>query len=219
LDLLAERMTLETRELKELEDAQTSETKQLGQARSNRAQTLAAIQSKIRNRTDQASTLERQARALEKLIDEMQRATRDFPSLPAQGFARTQGKLAWPVNGKVIAKFGEFRGGGPLRWEGILIGAAPGTQVRALFHGRVVYADHLYGMGLMVMIDHGEGYSSIYGHQEQLYRKVGDSVAPGDILGVLADQTGAQGAPRGELHLEIRKGKQALDPRKWLRKQ
>jgi murein hydrolase activator len=219
LDLLSERVTAETEELRVLEESQARETKQLGQARSGRAQTLATIQSKIRSRNDQAARLERQAKVLEKLIDELQRAAKEFPTLPTQGFARTQGKLPWPVNGKVIAGFGQSRGGGSLRWEGILIGAEPGTQVRALFHGRVVYADHLYGMGLMVMIDHGDGFSSIYGHQEQLFRKVGDSVAPGDVLGVLADQTRAQGEPRGELHLEIRKGKQALDPRKWLRKQ
>ncbi len=218
LELLSERAAEETRRLRTLEESQARETKQLGQARSSRAQTLATIQSKIKDRRDQASNLERQAKALEKLIDEMQRAARDFPSLPAQGFARTQGKLPWPVNGKVTARFGELRAGGPLRWEGITIGAAPGTPVRALFHGRVVYADYLYGMGLMVMIDHGDGYSSIYGHQEQLYCKIGDSVAPGDVLGVLAE-TGAQAGVRGELHLEIRKGRQALDPGKWLRKQ
>lgn len=217
LDLLTERTTAETQRLREIEDAQTRESKQLGLARANRAQTLAAMQSKIRTRSDQASSLERQAKALEKLIEEMQQAARDFPVLPAQGFARTQGKLPWPINGKVVANFGELRAGGPLKWEGMVIGAAPGTQVRALFHGRVVYADYLYGMGLMVMVDHGDGYSSIYGQQEQLYCKVGDTVSPGDVLGVLADQTGAASVSRGELHLEIRKGKQALDPRKWLR--
>lgn len=219
LDLLTERVAAETRQLKELEEAQARETQQLGQARASRAQTLASIQSKIRSRSDQASSLEKQAHALEKLIDEMQRASREFPALPAQGFAKTQGKLPWPVNGKILANFGERRGGGPLKWEGLLIGAPAGTQVRSVFHGRVVYADHLYGMGLMVMIDHGDGYSSIYGHQEQLFCKVGDKVAPGDVLGILADQGSASEGGKGELHLEIRRGKQAVDPRKWLRKQ
>jgi septal ring factor EnvC (AmiA/AmiB activator) len=219
LDLLTERVAAETERLRETEENQARESKLLGQARTSRVQTLAAVQSKLRSRKDQADSLERQAKALEKLIDEMQQAARDFPTLPPKGFARTQGKLPWPVTGKVVANFGELRAGGPLKWEGLVIGATPGTQVRALFHGRVVYADYLYGMGLMVMIDHGDGYSSIYGHQEQLFCRVGDAVAPGDVLGVLADQSGVQGAARGELHLEIRKGKQALDPRKWLRKQ
>lgn len=218
LDLVTERIAAETEHLKEIEAAQTAESKQLAQARSSRAQTLATIQTKIRSRTDQVQQLERQAQALVRLIEELQRAARDFPVLPKQGFARTQGKLPWPINGKVVANFGDLRGGGPLKWEGIVIGAPAGTQVRALFHGRVVYADYLFGMGLMVVVDHGDGYSSIYGNNEQLYCKVGDMVAPGDILGVLAEQSGGTGAERGELHFEIRKGKQALDPRKWLRK-
>ena len=218
LDLLTERIAAETDRLKAIEAAQTQETKQLAQARSARAQTLATIQTKIRSRTDQVAQLERQAAALAHLIEELQRAARDFPALQKQGFARAQGKLPWPMPGRVLANFGELRAGGPLKWEGMLIGAPAGTQVRALFHGRVIYADFLFGMGLMVILDHGDGYSSIYGHNEQLYCKVGDTVAPGDLLGVLAEQAGAQNTDRGELHLEIRKGKQALDPRKWLRK-
>ncbi len=222
LDLLTERIGTEAEQLRKLEESQAQETKQLAAARTNRAQTLASIQSKIRSRSDQVATLERQAKVLERLIEELQHASRDFPALPTHGFARTLGKLPWPVNGKVIAKFGDLRAGGPLKWEGIVISAPSSAQVHALFHGRVVYADYLYGMGLMVMIDHGDGYSSIYGHQEQLFCKVGDTVAPGTVLGVLADQAGSAGVEqdggRSELHLEIRKGKQALDPRKWLRK-
>jgi murein hydrolase activator len=217
LELVGERVATETQRLKDIEAAQAEENKQLAHARTEKAQTLASIQNQIRSHTDQVAQLERQAAALMRLIEELQRAARDFPVLPKQGFARTEGKLPWPVSGKVLANFGDLRAGGPLKWEGMLIGAPPGTQVRALFHGRVVYADYLYGMGLMVIVDHGDGYSSIYGHNEQLYCKVGDTVAPGDVLGVLAEQSGAQGS-RGELHLEIRKGKQALDPRKWLRK-
>jgi murein hydrolase activator len=218
LDLLAEQVAAEGKQLRELEEAQAREAARLGEARAGRAQTLASLQAKIRTRNEQVANLERQAKVLEKLVEELQRAARDLPQLPARGFGRAQGKLPWPVTGKVLANFGESRGAGQLKWEGLLIKAPPGAPVRALFHGRVVYADYLYGMGLMVMIDHGDGYSSIYGHQEQLYRKVGDTVTPGDVLGVLADQGGA-GEPRGELHLEIRKGKQALDPRKWLRRQ
>ncbi|HYM36702.1 MAG TPA: peptidoglycan DD-metalloendopeptidase family protein [Steroidobacteraceae bacterium] len=217
LDFLSEKTAAETQRLKDIEATQTLENKHLAEARNTRAQTLATMQTQLRNRTDQVAQWERQAKALARLIEELQRAAKDFPVLAKQAFARTQGKLPWPVNGKVLANFGELRAGGPLKWEGILIGAPAGTQVRAMFHGRVVYADFLFGMGLMVILDHGDGYSSIYGHNEQLFCKVGDTVAPGDVLGVLAEQGGVEG-DRGSLHLEIRKGKEALDPRKWLRK-
>jgi septal ring factor EnvC (AmiA/AmiB activator) len=218
LELLTERVATETEQLKAIEAAQLEENRHLAQARSARVQTLASIQSKIRNRSDQAAQLDRQAQALAKLIEELQKTARDFPVLPKSGFGRAQGKLPWPVSGKVLANFGDLRAGGPLKWEGMLIGAAAGSQVRALFHGRVAYADYLFGMGLMVIIDHGDGFSSIYGNNEQLFCKVGDTVAPGDPIGVLAELPSSAGNTRGELHLEIRQGKQALDPRKWLRK-
>jgi septal ring factor EnvC (AmiA/AmiB activator) len=216
LELLTERASAETERLKEFELAQAKETKRLAEARKERAETLASIQTKIRSRAEEAAQLERQAQALSRLIEELQRAARDFPKLPNQDFARTKGKLPWPVNGKVLANFGDLRAGGPLKWEGVLIGAASGTQVRAIFHGRVIYADYLYGMGLMVIVDHGDGYSSIYGHNEQLYCKVGDTVAPGDVLGTLGEPAGAE--ERVALHFELRKGKQPLDTRQWLRK-
>jgi len=216
LELLTERAAAETERLKGLEAIQARETKQLVDARKERAQTLASIQTKIRTRADEAAQLERQAQALSRLIEELQRAARDFQKLPNQDFVRTKGKLPWPVTGKVLANFGELRAGGPLKWEGMLIGAASGSQVRAIFHGRVIYADYLYGMGLMVIVDHGDGYSSIYGHNEQLYCKVGDTVAPGDVLGTLGEPAG--GEDRVALHFELRKGKQPLDTRQWLRK-
>jgi septal ring factor EnvC (AmiA/AmiB activator) len=97
----------------------------------------------------------------------------------------------------------------------VLIGVARGTQVRAPFYGRVVYADWLPGLGLLVVLDHGGGFMSLYGHNEQLYRRVGDRVAPGDPLAAAGEIAGV-GKPG--LYLEIRKGRQVLDPGDWLGK-
>jgi len=107
------------------------------------------------------------------------------------------------------------RAGGPLKWDGMVIGASSGTTVRAPAPGRVLYSDWLPGLGLLLVLDHGGGIMSLYGHNEQLYRKVGDQVARGDVLSVVGD-TGVEG--KSGIYLEFRSGKQPVDPLNWLGK-
>ncbi|MGH8178006.1 MAG: murein hydrolase activator EnvC family protein [Steroidobacter sp.] len=213
LELLAENIAAETEKLKTIEEERAGDVKALAGARERRAQTLAQVQSRIKTRNDELAKLQREARALERLVEELRRAIEEFPELAEQPFQRVKGKLPWPVKGKLLARFGQLRSGGPLKWQGVVIGAQRGSQVRAPYHGRVVYADWLPGLGMLVVLDHGGGYMSLYGHNEQLYRRVGDRVSPGDVLAVVGDAAG-MGEPG--LYLEIRKGKQALDPAGWL---
>jgi len=214
LELLAERIGAETTRLKTLEQEQERDVRALAGARSQRARTLAQVQSTLKTRNDELAKLQRDARALEKLVEELRRAIEEFPELAERPFQQVRGKLPWPVKGSVLARFGQLRSGGPLKWQGLVIGAARGTQVRAPYYGRVMYADWLPGLGLLMVLDHGGGYMSLYGHNEQLYRRVGDRVEPGDPIGAVGDA--AVGQPG--LYLEIRKGKQALNPQDWLRK-
>lgn len=214
LELLTERIGAETTRLKALEQAQERDVRTLAGARSQRARTLAQVQSTLKTRNDELAKFQRDARALEKLVEELRRAIEEFPELAERPFQQVRGKLPWPVRGSVLARFGQLRSGGPLKWQGLVIGAARGTEVRAPYYGRVVYADWLPGLGLLMVLDHGGGYMSLYGHNEQLYRRVGDRVEPGDPIGAVGDT--AVGQPG--LYLEIRKGKQALNPQDWLRK-
>ena len=215
LELIAENIGLETEKLRELEQAQARDVKALAGARDQRARTLAQVQSKIKTRNDQLAKLQREAQALEKLVEELRRAIEEFPELAEQPFQRVKGKLPWPVKGSILARFGQLRAGGPLKWQGIVIGAERGTQVRSPYYGRVVYADWLPGLGLLVVVDHGGGYMSLYGHNEQVYRRVGDRVSPGDALSAVGD---AAGIGKPGLYFEIRKGRQPLDPGAWLAK-
>jgi septal ring factor EnvC (AmiA/AmiB activator) len=215
LDLLTENIAAETDQLKTTEADNARQVSILAGARDRRAQTLAEVQSKLKSRGDELAKLERDARALEKLVEELRRAIEDFPQLAEQPFQRVKGKLPWPVKGPFLARFGQLRAGGPLKWQGVLIGAARGTQVRAPFYGRVVYADWLPGLGLLMVLDHGGGFMSLYGHNEQLYRRVGDRVAPGDALAAAGE---IAGVGKSGLYLEIRKGRQVLDPADWLGK-
>jgi septal ring factor EnvC (AmiA/AmiB activator) len=213
LALLNENISAEAARLKRLEAENERNVQALAGAREQRAQTLAQVQAKLKSRNQELAKLQRDAQALEKLVAELRRAIEEFPELAEQPFQKVKGKLPWPVKGNVLAKFGELRAGGPLKWQGIVIGAQRGTQVRAPYYGRVVYADWLPGLGLLLVLDHGDGYMSLYGNNEQLYRRVGERVAPGDIIGAVGD---AQGVGKPGLYLEIRKGRQTLDPATWL---
>lgn len=215
LELLSEKIAAEATRLKEIEADNAREVRALASARDQRAQTLAQIQKQLKNRNQELAKLERDARALEKLVEELRRAIDEFPDLAGQPFAKVRGKLPWPVKGTVLARFGQLRAGGPLKWQGILIGASRGTQVRAPFPGRVVYADWLPGLGLLIVLDHGGGYMSLYGHNEQLYRRVGDRVGAGDVIGAVGD---AAGVGKPALYFEIRRQRQAVDPSPWLTK-
>jgi murein hydrolase activator len=215
LELLGESIATETARLRELEAENQRDVKALAGARERRAQTLAEVQAKLRTRNDQLAKLQADAQALEKLVEQLRRAIEEFPELAEQPFQRVKGKLPWPVKGSLLAKYGQLRAGGPLKWQGLVIAADRGTQVRAPFYGRVVYADWLPGLGLLVVLDHGGGFMSLYGHNEQVYRRVGDRVAPGDVLAAVGE---AAGLGRPGLYLEIRKGKQTVDPQEWLAK-
>lgn len=213
LELLAESIEAEAARLESLETQRNQEVMRLADARDRRSKTLTSLQSQIKSRGDQISRLERDARTLERLVEQLRRAMQDFPVLAQQPFDRVKGKLPWPVKGKLLARFGQTRAGGPLKWQGILIDTQRGAQVRAPFHGRVVYADWLPGMGLLLVLDHGGGYMSLYGHNEQLFKAVGDRVAPGDVISAAGDSGGNANAG---LYIEIRKGGQPQDPQAWL---
>ena len=103
------------------------------------------------------------------------------------GRSPAKGKLPWPVDGRLVARYGTPRGGDArTKWDGVLIGASAGTQVRAVHGGRVVFADWLRGAGLLVILDHGNGYLSLYGHNQSLLRDAGDIVKAGDPIATVA---------------------------------
>ena len=214
LDLISESIAAETEHLKTAERDSGVALQMLADARQQRQQTLASIQQTLKSRNDELDRLKRDAQALERLVEQLRLAMQDFPVLSRQPFEQVKGKLPWPVKGTVTNRFGQSRGG-TLKWQGILITAQRGLQIRAPFYGRVIYSDWLPGLGLLLVIDHGHGYMSLYGHNEELYKAVGDTVQPGDAIAAVGD-SGGHAQPG--LYVEIRKGKEALDPQLWLQK-
>ena len=132
-------------------------------------------------------------------------------------FASARGKLPWPVDGRLAARFGTARGGDErTKWDGVLISAGAGSQVHAVHGGRVVFADWLRGAGLLVILDHGNGYLSLYGHNQSLLKDAGQIVKAGEAIATVGT-SGGQNTPA--LYFAIRQQGRPSDPAQWCRRQ
>jgi murein hydrolase activator len=202
-------------QLKTLQVDAVREMAELERARTERAGSLGAITKQVANGNQELANLKREEQAVESLVADLARVLQDFPVDATQSFEHMRGKLPWPVPGRVTARYQERHANSSsgMRWNGDMIEAARGAKVRAPYFGRVVYADWLQGLGLLLIIGHSGGYMTLYGHAEVLYKSVGDWVAPGDVIAALSDDNGA--AP--QLYFEIRQGRKTVDPKLWLK--
>ncbi|MBS0580341.1 MAG: peptidoglycan DD-metalloendopeptidase family protein [Proteobacteria bacterium] len=203
----------EDEKLAELEKQQRARLAQLEAARAQRSRVLASLEAQSHTRAQNLEKLRTQQAALEKLLRELRAASEKFPVTGNDAFTRLRGKLSWPVSGRLVARYGDPRAGGVV-WDGVLVATERGNPVRAVCQGRVIYADWLPGLGLLAILDHGDGYLSLYGHNEKLFKAVGESVAAGDTIAAAGDSGGSS---RPELYFEIRKGGKPVDPRPWFR--
>jgi septal ring factor EnvC (AmiA/AmiB activator) len=213
LDVLDSQLAGEDQRLSELETERRADLDRLEQARMRRSEALTSLTAQSRSRAQTLERLQREQSGLENLLHELRRALEKFPLDNSSPFAQLRGKLAWPVNGQIVARYGETRAGG-VKWDGVLFAAERGAQVRAIYQGRVIFADWLPGLGLLTIIDHGDGYLSLYGHNERLFKAVGESVGAGEAIAAAGD-TG--GSTRPELYFEIRRGGRPVDPRPWFK--
>jgi septal ring factor EnvC (AmiA/AmiB activator) len=213
LQQLVAEIDAQNAQLKALADDTLRGMAALQSARADRADSLAAISKQLANGTQELAKLKREEQAVESLVADLARVLQDFPTDPSQSFGALRGKLPWPVEGHVSAHYQAPRtdAGGAMRWNGVMIAAPHGAKVRAPYFGRVVYADWLQGLGLLLIIGHSGGYMTLYGHAEVLYKAVGDKVAPGE--GAAMADTG----PDPQLYFEIREGRKTVDPKAWLK--
>jgi septal ring factor EnvC (AmiA/AmiB activator) len=217
LDHLAElerALSEESTRLAGLEDQARSHLQSLQQARRDRSQVLDDLDRQLKTRTAALGQLKKQEGTLEKLLADLRRVVSEFPVTSEQPFEKLKGRLSWPVSGKVASDFGQRRAG-TLNWNGVLLSTERGSQVRAVYFGRVIYADWLTGLGLLLILEHSGGYLTLYGHNEQLFKSVGDWVAPGDVIATVGD-SGGRAEP--ELYFELRKGSKPLNPHQWMSK-
>lgn len=208
---------LATNRLRRIQRKQLAEKKALEKTYRARTLVLARLAREIKSKGQRLTQMSANEKRLENLLQAIGKAMPDiFADVDKQKpFAAYRGKLTWPVQGKVKRLFGKRRKPGKLRWNGIMIMAAKGRKVHAISHGRVAYADWLRGYGLLLIIDHGDGYMSLYGHNQSLYMETGDWVDSNEIIGEVGDSGGQQ---RSGLYFEIRYKGKPTNPSRWCKR-
>lgn len=213
LDRVTQELAEETVVLESQRRALGAQQKSLANVQKEKQMTLKALINQISTTGSALSKLEQDRGRLEQLLDRLQEslANLDAPR-SAQPFAGMQGKLLLPVEGRISHRFGNQKNQGKLRWHGIFIDAAEGESVYAVHYGRVVFSDWLRGFGLLMIVSHGEGYMSLYGHNQALFRETGDWVSAGEVIAAVGDSGGQD---KTGLYFEIRIDGKPNNPQNW----
>lgn len=219
-------------ELAEVEKAQKSERDGLLKQQSTRKQVLDKVSSQIRDQRRQIKSLERDEARMTRLVERLTQALAAIPApkgssrsgprnerVPERGaaekpFAALKGGLRLPIRGDVTNRYGTSRTGGGPNWKGLFIRGRSGEEVRAVAAGRVVFSDWMRGFGNLLILDHGQGYLSIYGNNESVLKAVGDEIRTGDVVATV----GASGGNlESGLYFEMRHEGRAFDPMSWVK--
>jgi septal ring factor EnvC (AmiA/AmiB activator) len=175
---------------------------------------IASLDQQLKTQGGALSKLQVDAKALESLISSIEEILVESPEprFDDRPFAKMRGQLAWPVKGKVNRVFGRQKQWTELRWQGVLIEAPVGSHVRAISGGRIAFADWLRGLGNIIIIDHGNSYLSLYGHNESLFMSAGEWVEAGDIISSVGSSGGQN---KSSLYFEIRNKGKPQNPTTW----
>ncbi|MBX2808736.1 MAG: peptidoglycan DD-metalloendopeptidase family protein [Cellvibrionaceae bacterium] len=203
--------------LQQKRDALNKRYVHLQNTQAKRLQTLTKLSAEVRDKDQQLSRLQSDRGQLQRLLEEASKALSELvlPQHDALPFKQARGKLPYPVKGRVINTYNSPKLGGKLRWKGIVVSADPGTEIIAVHHGRVIFSDYLRGHGLLLIIDHGGGYMSLYAHNQTLLKETGDWVHGGEAIATLGN-TGGQ--LQAGLYFEIRLKGKTLNPQRWLQR-
>lgn len=180
-----------------------------------REQAITALDSQLSNKQATLSEMKADEQRLRSLMGRLRTQLSDLPPEPADDtpFGQLKGRMQPPVSGPVLARFGSTKAGGPLKWQGEWLGADAGTPVRAVAGGRVVYVGYMHRYGLIVVVDHGNDYYTLYGHAESTYVEVGDRVEQGQAV-AKAGHSG--GHTQDGAYFELRRGRTPINPASWL---
>lgn len=224
IESIAEKMT----QLRSVENSIATENEALSQLaaglaqeknslvimRSERKQMLGRIDRDLSDKTQRLNSLTADEKRLSELLRRLQSEFNEIPlNVDGKGaFARLRGKLPWPTAGRVAIEYGKARGVGNLNWQGVVLRAEEGTAVRAVWRGRVAFSGWLNGYGQVMVIEHGDGYMSVYGYNQSLAKEVGDWTETGEIIATVGDSGGQTNAG---LYFEIRHNGKPDNPAQW----
>lgn len=214
LDTVETKLVKQNQQLQSLVSNKQLEKDKLVSAKAQRKKILAQVRKEIKSAGTELQRLKENEARLTALLSSIRQAINDIPILSQQNkpFPKLKGKLPWPTKGTLRKRFGSSKNTG--RWDGVLIAAREGQAIRSISHGRVVYSDWLRGYGLLMIIDHGEGYMSLYAFNEGLYREVGDWVKAGETIASTGLSGGQQ---KAGLYFSIRKNGKPVNPIHWCR--
>jgi septal ring factor EnvC (AmiA/AmiB activator) len=200
--------------LEALQGQQREKAQLLVQQQADRREVLARLQADLKQKTTELGTLEQDEQRLQSLVQSLQQALRDIPPAVGryQSLSALKGKLAWPVAGHISMRFGERLAAGKLKSRGLVISARADTDVHAIAKGRIAFADWLRGFGLLLILDHGDGYMSLYGHNRSLFKEVGEWVEAGEVIAAVGNSGGES---QSALYLELRKDGRPFNPAPW----
>jgi septal ring factor EnvC (AmiA/AmiB activator) len=203
-----------TRRLTDNQAKLTDRFQKLKNTQAKRLGTLAALTKEIRQKGGDLGHLQKDQDRLERLLEEATQALSNI-KLPSDAlpFRTLKGKLPYPSKGRIIHYYGQQRLDGRLRWKGLFLSGKSGDQVVSVHHGRVIFSDYLRGHGLLLIIDHGDGYMSLYAHNQTLLKDTGDWVSSNGVIATLGN---SGGQTREGLYFEIRHNGKPQNPKSWL---
>ena len=210
----------ENNALLKLKENQLAKNIEIAQSRRERENILAKLLDELEEQGLELQALQQQEQETKNLLVKLtEEQTREdhgsvafFEDIPP--FNSRKGKLDWPIKGKLLTRFGSRKQGGKLKWQGVIINAEIGVDVQAISGGQVVFADWFRNLGLLIIIDHGHGYMSLYGYNQSLLKKTGDWVLPGEVIALAGDSGGQL---RSGVYFEIRNNGSPVNPARWCR--
>jgi len=206
----------EEQKLARLLEEQQAEITAMKLSQGQRRDVVARLARELNDQGQQLDRLQTDERDLRTLISGLEQALADIPAEHPQQvkFAGRRGNLRWPARGRIVNRFGSPKLGN-LVWDGVMISAPEGREVRAIHHGRVAFADWLRGFGLLLIVDHGDGYMTLYGHNQSLFKEVGDWVEVNEPVALVGSSGGREQAG---VYFGIRHQGRAVNPARWCRR-
>jgi len=198
--------------LKILQDDYDTQKQDLLAQQQQRKTLLSKLNSNINSKEQRLNILLEDEKSLSSLLKNLVTPPHDGGDF--SNLAKLKGKLKWPTKGTINNRYGSSRNQGRMKWQGITIAGKEGQDIKAIAPGQVIFADWIRGYGLMLIVDHGQGYMSLYGQNQSLYKDVGDNVAASEVIAALGNSGGNQNT---SLYFEMRHQGKPINPETWCR--